>query len=42
MRWGDGLGGARIGAQVVPFDFSLVGFGLPIGTSQALQIVVGN
>jgi hypothetical protein len=36
------LGGAVISAQVAAFDLSLVGFSLPIGTSDALQITVGN
>jgi hypothetical protein len=36
------LGGAVIGAQVAAFDLSLVGFDIPIGTSNALQVVVGN
>ncbi|MCC7398194.1 MAG: hypothetical protein IT455_14090 [Planctomycetes bacterium] len=36
------LGGADLSAQIVVFDLSLVGFGLPIGTSDALTFVVGN
>jgi hypothetical protein len=36
------LGGATLGAQVAAFDATLTGFGLPIGTSDALQLVVGN
>ncbi len=36
------LGGASLGAQVAAFDFTLVGFPLPIGTSDALQLVIGN
>ena len=36
------LGGAVISAQIAAFDLSLAGFSLPIGTSDALQITVGN
>jgi hypothetical protein len=36
------LGGAVLSAQVAAFDLSLVGFDIPIGTSNALQITVGN
>ncbi len=36
------LGGLLLGAQVAAFDLSLVGFDIPIGTSNALQITVGN
>jgi hypothetical protein len=36
------LGGAQVSAQVAAFDFSLVGFDLPIGTSDAVQITIGN
>jgi hypothetical protein len=36
------LGGAIVSAQIAAFDPSLVGFSLPIGTSNALQITIGN
>jgi hypothetical protein len=36
------LGGLKLGAQVAAFDPSLVGFDIPIGTSNALQITLGN
>lgn len=36
------LGGTVLGAQFVAFDLSLTGFFLPIGTSNALQITIGN
>lgn len=36
------LGGIVLGAQVAAFDLSLVGFDIPIGTSDALQITIGN
>jgi hypothetical protein len=36
------LGGLLLGAQVAAFDLSLVGFDIPVGTSDALQITVGN
>lgn len=36
------LGGAALGAQVAAFDLSLVGYPLPIGTSDALQVIIGN
>ncbi|MFY9344307.1 MAG: hypothetical protein WAT39_17580 [Planctomycetota bacterium] len=36
------LGGASISAQFVPFDLTLVGFTLPIGSSNAMEIVIGN
>lgn len=36
------LGGAELAVQVATFDFTLVGFDLPIGTTNAMQIVIGN
>ncbi|MEO6593252.1 MAG: hypothetical protein ABIP94_00700 [Planctomycetota bacterium] len=36
------LGGTLIGAQAVPLDFTLTGFSLPVGSSDAMQIVIGN
>jgi hypothetical protein len=36
------LGGAIVSAQVAAFDASLVGFDIKVGTSNALQITVGN
>ncbi|MBL8756197.1 MAG: hypothetical protein JNK15_23080 [Planctomycetes bacterium] len=36
------LGGLLLAAQVAAFDLSLVGFDIPVGTSDALQITVGN
>lgn len=36
------LVGFALGAQVAAFDLTLVGFDLPIGTSDALQLVLGN
>jgi len=36
------LGGAQVSAQVVAFDFALIGFDLPLGSSDALQVTVGN
>jgi hypothetical protein len=36
------LGGLQLGAQVVALDPSLTGFDLPIGTSNALRVALGN
>lgn len=36
------LGGADLSAQVVAFDPTLLGFDLPVGTSDALRAVIGN
>lgn len=36
------LSGAMVSAQVAAWDFALTGFGLPIGTSNALEITVGS
>ena len=35
------LAGAQLAAQNLPFDFSLA-FGLPVGTSDAIDITIGN
>lgn len=34
--------GFTLGSQVAVFDFSLVGFDLPIGTSDAMTVILGN
>jgi hypothetical protein len=36
------LGGFQLSAQAFPFDVTLVGFSLPIGSSDALDITIGN
>ena len=36
------LGGTVVSAQAVPFDLSLVGFALPVGSSDAIDIKIGN
>lgn len=36
------LGGFVLSAQAFPFDITLVGFALPIGSSDAIDITVGN
>lgn len=36
------LGGFQLSAQAFPFDLSLVGFSLPIGASDALDLTLGN
>lgn len=36
------LGGTQIGVQAVVVDANLVGFSLPVGSTDALQIVIGN
>jgi hypothetical protein len=36
------LGGLRLGVQAFPLDLALTGFVLPFGSTDALEIVVGN
>lgn len=39
---GVALGGTRVAVQAFVLDFGLTGFALPLGQSDAMQIVVGN
>jgi hypothetical protein len=36
------IAGVELANQVASFDFSLVGFDLPIGTSDAMSVILGN
>ena len=36
------IAGVELANQVAAFDFSLVGFDLPIGTSDAMSVILGN
>ena len=36
------LGGFQLSAQAFPFDLTLVGFSLPVGASDALDVTIGN
>jgi hypothetical protein len=36
------IAGVELANQVASFDFSLVGFDLPIGTSNAMSVILGN
>jgi hypothetical protein len=36
------LGGFVLSAQAFPFDLSLTGYALPVGSSDAIDITIGN
>ncbi|MFN8826986.1 MAG: hypothetical protein ACK501_18610, partial [Planctomycetota bacterium] len=36
------IAGVELANQVAAFDFSLLGFDLPIGTSDAMSVILGN